>query len=248
METEKEWFAHWFNSPYYHILYGHRDDGEAEFFLRNLVRKFNPKPGARIIDLACGRGRHSIFLNQLGFDVTGVDLSEYSISLAQQQSNPTLHFEVADLRDLRLNTQFDFALNLFTSFGYFDDVATDEQVLRGIHRLLSEDGYLLIDFLNARKVLSCLVPQETKVKNGIQFEIRKNLVEGRIVKTIDLNDNGCQLHFQEQVQALTLEDFEGMFNRTGFTLIDTFGAYDLSPFDAGHSDRLILIARKNHAG
>src|SRR5687768_8108297 len=75
----KEWYETWFDSPYYHILYSHRDNLEASNFLNNLISFVKPSRGARILDVACGKGRHSIYLNDQGFDVTGFDLSEQSI-------------------------------------------------------------------------------------------------------------------------------------------------------------------------
>src|SRR5690606_8758177 len=118
-QAEHEWFKDWFNSPYYHLLYNHRDENEAIFFLDNLIAKLQPKPDARILDLACGRGRHAVYLRTKGFDVTGVDLSPENIRLAATTAGERLHFYVHDMRYLLLSNYFDLVLNLFTSFGYF---------------------------------------------------------------------------------------------------------------------------------
>jgi SAM-dependent methyltransferase len=246
MDTKKEWFADWFDSPYYHILYGNRDMQEAEYFLKNLIARFDPKPDEKIIDLACGKGRHSIYLNSLGFDVTGVDLSEHSILSAKPFENEKLHFEVSDLRWLQLTNKFDIALNLFTSFAYFDDLETDELVLNEISNILNPNGYLLIDFFNASKVISSLVQHEIKEKEGIKFEIEKKIVNNKIVKSICFSDNNNHYQFQEKVQALTLANFEELFAKTGFQIIEVFGSYDLSAFNPISSDRLILIAQKSN--
>jgi len=247
MDKKKEWFADWFDSPYYHILYGNRDMQEAEFFLKNLITRFDPKPDGKIIDLACGKGRHSIYLNSLGFDVTGVDLSEHSILAAKPFENSKLHFEVSDLRALNLNHKFDIALNLFTSFAYFDDLETDEKVLLQIKNILKPNGYLLIDFFNSAKVVASLIPYEMKEKEGIRFDIIKKIENNKIVKSIEFSNNNTCYKFQEKVQALSLTDFEALFAKTGFTLIEKFGAYDLSPYNPLTSDRLILIVQKSDA-
>ncbi len=247
MEKEKEWFAKWFDSPYYHILYEKRNMDEAEYFLRNLVAYLKPDPAAKIIDLACGKGRHSIFLNSLGYDVTGVDLSQQSIAAAKKFENEKLHFAVQDLRSLVMPKEFDIALNLFTSFGYFDSIETDILVLKQIHSILKPTGLLLIDFFNAEKVLDSLVHAETKTICNIKFEITKQVKEGQIIKDIRFTDQGQTHAYQEKVQALKLKDFELILDKAGFYWVESFGSYGLDPFIADKSDRLIILARC-HAG
>ena len=82
MNTSKDWFASWFDTTYYHILYKHRDQKEARLFMANLVAFLGLKRHDKILDLACGKGRHSLFLNSLGFDVVGADLSQNSVDHA----------------------------------------------------------------------------------------------------------------------------------------------------------------------
>jgi len=88
---EKDWFSEWFNTPYYHILYKDRNDNEAQFFMDNLTHYLNLPQDAQILDLACGKGRHSIYLNNLGYQVTGVDISSNSIKIANKSANEKLH-------------------------------------------------------------------------------------------------------------------------------------------------------------
>src|SRR5436853_6516213 len=66
VNTKREWFESWFDSPYYHVLYKERDDLEARSFLDSLIGYLNPAPGSTILDVACGKGRHSLYLNQKG--------------------------------------------------------------------------------------------------------------------------------------------------------------------------------------
>ena len=115
-----KWFQSWFDTPYYHILYKHRDFKEAEDFIKNLVSYLNIDTDDSILDLACGKGRHSIFLNTLGYNVTGLDLSKNNIEHAKVHESNSLFFEVHDMRNT-YGTQFEVVLNLFTSFGYFDN-------------------------------------------------------------------------------------------------------------------------------
>ena len=118
-----DWFEDWFDSKYYHILYKHRDYQEAQSFIDKLVDYLQLNEEQKILDLACGKGRHSIYLNKKGLDVMGVDLSPESIKHASQFENPKLKFEVCDMRDVVKPDYFDIVLNLFTSFGYFEDEA-----------------------------------------------------------------------------------------------------------------------------
>lgn len=245
MKNETEWFNDWFDSPYYHILYQNRDYSEAEFFLTNLIHFFNAPKSRKIIDLCCGKGRHAIFLNSLGYDVTGVDLSQSSIEEANKSSNKNLHFEVQDLRDLKYSENFDIALNLFTSLGYFNSREEDALVFKNIHKILKPGGFVLIDFMNSELTVNNLLQKEVKLIDGIQFNISKHLENDFIIKKIDFTDNGTNYHFTEKVQALTLENFEEMLNAAGFKTYKVFGNYALEDYKINTSDRLIIVAQKN---
>lgn len=245
MELEKEWFSEWFDSPYYHILYQNRDEKEAQHFLDNLVAHFHVSPSTRIADLACGKGRHAIYLNSLGFDVTGIDLSERSIAAANQSANDHLRFEVGDLRNLRFENEFDVALNLFTSFGYFQSNEENLQVIKQMHKAIKPGGYLLIDFMNAEYVIQHMVEEESKSINGIQFHIKKWVDKGFIFKKIYFNDNNREFEYTEKVQALYKADFDALLSQCLFTPVNLFGDYQLNPFKPGTSPRLIMVAKKH---
>lgn len=237
-----EWFETWFDSEYYHMLYAHRDHEEAERFMRNLSQKLALPPGSSILDAACGKGRHSKFLESLGYEVTGIDLSENSITQAQQMSNDHLTFEIADLRQFDLGRSFDCICNLFTSFGYFDNPDDNLKVLRQFHQHLKPSGLLVIDYLNESRVRSTLKSEEHVERGGVGFNIIRRIEHGKIIKDIEVEVNGG-MAFSEQVSAFSLVDFKEMFSRTGFSLINTFGGYDLEPFDHENSNRLILLAQ-----
>ena len=110
----------WFDSDYYHILYSNRDLKEAEHFIKILVNHLKIKKGSKILDLACGKGRHSIYLNKKGFDVTGYDNSEKSIEKAKKFKNNLLRFKRKEMTE-EYEGSFDFIFNLFTSFGYISE-------------------------------------------------------------------------------------------------------------------------------
>lgn len=247
---KKEWFAEWFDSPYYHLLYNNRDANEARAFIQKLVENLDLSSGAPVLDLACGKGRHAITLASLGFAVVGADLAPNSIAAAKEAQNKqpelNLNFIVHDMRELIENQQFAAVFNLFTSFGYFDQLADNQAVCLAIAQMLLPNGLLVIDFLNANKVIANLVAEETILRNEVNYEIRRWADTGHIYKEISIHDPKQAQKigpFTERVQALSLADFQELL-ASHFELIQTFGAYDLSPFDLETSDRLILIAQK----
>ncbi len=234
------WYANWFNTPFYHILYKDRDHTEAENFMDHLTAFLKLPTDAEILDLACGKGRHSIYLNKLGFNVVGADLSESSIAYAKQFENETLHFLVHDMSQ-PIERKFDAIFNLFTSFGYFEREADNLHTIQAIKGGLKENGYGVIDFLNVEYVMKNLIPDETKVIDGITFHIKKYLQDGHIMKDIRFSYDGTEYTFTEKVRALTLDHFKDYFDKANVTLHYCLGDYEMNKFDAETSDRLILI-------
>ncbi|SNR55545.1 bifunctional 2-polyprenyl-6-hydroxyphenol methylase/3-demethylubiquinol 3-O-methyltransferase UbiG [Flavobacterium sp. ov086] len=236
----QNWFTSWFDTPYYHILYKDRNYREAQIFMDNLTHYLNLPEKAKVLDLACGKGRHSIYLNQLGFNVLGADLSENSIAEASKNSNETLHFKVHDMRE-PFEEKFDAIFNLFTSFGYFESDDDNLTTLKAIKESLSEYGFAVIDFMNVNQVIETLVPEEVKTVEGIDFKIKRYVRDGHIFKEIDFEDQGQNYHFTEKVKALTLKDFEELMAEAGIFLLDIFGDYKLKKFHKTESERLIMI-------
>jgi len=234
------WYASWFDTPYYHILYKDRNYREAQVFMDNLTHYLNLPEKAKVLDLACGKGRHAIYLNQLGYDVIGADLSENSIAEANKNANETLHFVVHDKR-IPFEEKFDAIFNLFTSFGYFEAEEDNLKTLIAIKESLSDYGFAVIDFMNVHTVLENLIPEETKEVDGIVFHIKRYLANSFIIKEIDFEDQGQKYHFEEKVKAYTLDDFKSMMDQAGIYLLDTFGDYKLKKFHKNTSERLIMI-------
>lgn len=239
-ETNETWFSSWFDTPYYHILYKERNDREAQLFMDNLTHYLNLPEKAKVLDLCCGKGRHAIYLNQLGFDVIGADLSENSIAEASAFSNESLHFKVHDMRE-EFEEKYDAIFNLFTSFGYFENDDDNLVTLKAIKNSLTDYGFAVIDFMNVHQVIDSLVPEEVKTVDGIDFHLKRYVADGHIFKEIDFEDQGKKYHFTEKVKALTLQDFEAMMEEAGIYLLDIFGDYKLKKFHKTESERLIMI-------
>lgn len=242
MSEAEAWFESWFNTKYYHILYRHRDDNEAQYFIRNLVEKLQPSHKAHILDLACGRGRHAKFLSELNYEVTGIDLSESNIEFARQFENERLHFEVGDMRKQFGHSRFDYIFNLFTSFGYFESRDENLRALQMMHRALKPGGKLVLDFMNVHKVEIGLVEEEVRVAERIEFHIQRIIRNNRVIKQISFDDNQRHFQFEEKVQLLDLEDFKELFFKAGFRITDIYGDFELNQFDPDSCERLILFA------
>jgi SAM-dependent methyltransferase len=237
-----QWFESWFDSPWYPILYSHRDYAEAEGFINTLVAHLNPPKTATFLDLACGRGRHSYYVHQFGYAVTGLDLSAQSIADAQKMEEPGLRFQVHDMRVPYPET-FGYILNLFTSFGYFEDKADNLKVLKNVANSLAPKGIFVLDFFNVQKVRQDMVAFSEVERGGILFTVRKRFENGFIVKEIDFVDAGQAHHFEERVQGLALEDFQQLFAAAGIELYQHWGDYSGNHYEGGTSPRLILFGR-----
>jgi SAM-dependent methyltransferase len=242
------WFATWFNSPYYHILYSNRNQQEATQFITKLYTQLGLHAGATVCDLACGKGRHSLTLNQLGADVTGLDLSEHSITEASMQQNNTLHFYTHDMRlPYRIN-YYDAVCNLFTSFGYFETQRENSQCAKAMALGCKQGGKIVVDFFNAEYVQQHVINNKVYVHttNDVQFTITKYIQGIHVIKEIIIKDGSKPpLTFYERVQLITAGQFEKIFKDAGCKLIAQYGSYTLDAFIANTSDRLILIFEKN---
>ncbi len=241
---QKEWFAEWFDSPYYHILYKKHDEIEAQRALDNLLQALHLPEGARLMDLACGKGRHSRYLAEKGFDVTGLDISQQSIEFASQFESDHLAFYQHDMRLPFRHNYYDAILNFFTSFGYFDNDADHLRTLINITKGLKINGLLLIDYFNSEWVRSVVGPPEMKEIDSIAFHTAKWLDEKHVYKKVEFDALGDHYSFEERVRLFSLADFTELMQQAGLCITATYGDYDLRPFDAAASKRLILVAKK----
>ena len=249
MRDGEPWYRGWFDSPYYGVLYGDRDQVEADAFIRRLAGTLRAQPPDAALDVACGTGRHAVVLADLGYDVLGIDLSAPSIAIAERRRRSNLNFQVLDMRAIEWREQFDLAVNLFTSFGYFGHENEERQVLAGIEQALRPGGELVIDFLNVVRTVAELVPAEQTERGGVVFDITREVRDGTIVKTIEIDDprrdrDSPRPRFQERVRVLGSDILHGYLQDEGLRIERCYGDYALNPFRPDTSDRLILVARK----
>jgi SAM-dependent methyltransferase len=242
-----EWFESWFDSPYYHKLYAYRDDSEAQRFIDALVARLDVAPGADALDLGCGAGRHARQLAAHGLHVTGLDLSASSLRQARKHERPGLAFRRHDMRVPFGTDAFDDVFSFFTSFGYFADPFEHLVVVSNVAEALRPGGRLVLDYLNVAAAQAKLTPSETKIVDEVTYHLTRWADARAFHKRIVVDDpaNRVPVVFTERVARLTLADFDVMFGGYGLVIEQTFGDYQLSPFDRKTSPRLIVVARKS---
>lgn len=245
-EVTKEWFESWFDSPYHKILYKNRDTKEAKGLVDNLFRFLNVQPECKILDIACGDGRHAEYMQQQGHDVIGIDLSEQRINRAKLLANDKLHFYRHDMRHIFRLNYFDYAFNFFTSFGYFQQYRDNIIAAEAFAKSLKPGGKLVLDYMNISVVKEKLVAAESIVLEGVRFDIQRRMEEGKVVKEIRITDEqGRERMYEERVSGFELEDFQEIFKTSGLKMTAVFGDYALNAFQKESSPRLMMVFEKD---
>ena len=249
IRTGKAWYQEWFNSPFYHKLYFERDENEAEAFIRQLIGHLQPAAGSSMLDVACGKGRHSKILASMGYKATGIDISQDSIAIAKQSENENLEFFVHDMRlPFRVN-YFNYAFNFFTSFGYFKTRREHDDAIRTIGKSLVPGGVFVIDYLNVHYAEDHLVYTENKYLDGTIYDIHRWDDETHFYKKIVIHDGSVKepLSYTEKVAKFSLGDFTDMLSFQGLQVQEVFGNYRFDKYDVRKTPRMIIVASKGFA-
>jgi len=244
--SEKAWYKDWFNSPFYHKLYFERDEKEAETFISRLIDHLQPAPGSYVLDVACGRGRHSRILADKSFNVTGIDISFENIVFVKRFETENLEFYQHDMRlPFRVN-YFDLAFNIFTGFGYLRTRREHDDVIRTISNALKPNGTVVIDYLNVHYSEDHLIYNEEKKINGTNYEIHRWHDDTHFYKKITINDPLLHqpLDFTEKFSKFSFGDFNDMLSYHGLQVQEVFGDYQLGNYDVRIEPRLIIVAKK----
>lgn len=240
------WYEEWFDSSLYEKLYAYRDDEEAARLADLLEVELPEGRYRKVLDLGCGRGRHSLNMARRGYKVTGFDLSERAIQKARERAageGLNINFRIHDMRE-PLDEQFDAILNLFTTFGYFDDDTENVRVLQAMSRMLRPSGRLVIDYLNPGNVVKSLQPHETGQIDSLKYDIRKEIDDGAnmVVKTIRFDKkDGTTREYQERVKLYDLNWFKKHLALYNMMLIKCCGNYDGDPYDEEASNRMLMF-------
>lgn len=247
--SEHSWYRQWFDSPFYHKLYFERDDMEAAAFITKLVAHLAPGPNSRMLDVACGKGRHSKILASMGYFVTGLDISSDNIEYAKQFESRNLEFYIHDMRLPFRGNYYDYAFNFFTSFGYFRTRREHDDAIRTIAKSLHPGGKFVIDFLNVHYAEDQLMHHETRVLDGSTYNIHRWDDESHFYKKIVVTDPllAKPLEYTERVAKFTLGDFTDMLSYQDLRVEEVFGDYNFGAYDTRKVPRLIIIAKKKES-
>lgn len=234
-----EWFEEWFGEDYLR-LYPHRDDADAERAVALIGRTVGLQPGWRVLDVACGAGRHARAFMVAGARCFGLDLSATLLRLARQVTDAPLIR--ADMRQLPIRSaSMDLTVNLFTSFGYFDRDAEHTAALEEMTSTVRPGGWFVIDFLNPAAVRRRLIPEETLDLPGETVQVTRSVSpDGRYVcKRIQAAKGR---HYMERVRLFEPQQISGMLEAAGVMVRHRFGDYDASPLTPD-SARTILMGQ-----
>jgi SAM-dependent methyltransferase len=240
------WYKESFGEEYLE-LYSHRDESEAEehaeFVERHLRGVEGPQPQA-VLDLACGAGRHTAALRQRGYRTLGLDLSLTLLARMRARGLPRV---AGDMRLLPFVAgSFDWVLNFFTSFGYFERERENFRVLEEIVRVLAPGGRFLIDLMSPAPALANLKLRETQELDGRRAEIERwyDGASNRINKRIEVSAPGEPPRtFIESVRIYQPEEVVIGLRWAGLEVSSLFGNFHGDPYERD-SERLILIGFK----
>ena len=234
------WFREWFGEAYLEV-YPHRDREEAERAVELFREKAGAAAGARVLDLACGAGRHLEPLAAAGFRPVGIDLSAPLLRRAARSfGGPLVR---ADMRAVPLaGASVDAVVQFFTSFGYFDRRSEDRKVLAEVRRVLRPGGTFLLDFLNAERVRAELVPRDERSVGGRTVRQRRWLEDDAVVKRIEIEEEGEEEPevYHERVRLYEPSELERMLEGAGLRVDARLGSYDGAPHGPG-APRLLLL-------
>jgi SAM-dependent methyltransferase len=245
------WYVDFFRADYLNV-YGHMFTAErAEKESSFVARALDLQPGASILDLCCGQGRHSVQWAKRGFKVTGLDLNPDYVQLAQQAAaanQVSIETVAADMREIPFENKFDAIVNMYSSFGYLESEAEDLRVLQSAARALKAGGLLLLDMLNREWAIDNYIQNDwhTGADGTLYVERRDlDLATSRMhVHFIVVDPNGSRREsIGHNIRLYTLTETTRLLARVGFEVTGVYGGFEGETYAIG-TRRMIMVARK----
>jgi ubiquinone/menaquinone biosynthesis C-methylase UbiE len=244
-QDNNPWFRDWFQEDYLY-LYRHRDDKEAGDFLDGILPKLTPRPDGWILDVACGAGRHVHYLASLKFPVVGLDLSKSLLTRAIHSSPVQgIPWVQADMRAIPFSgNSFSVVLNLFTSFGYFEDGQDNIKVIQEVSRVLKPGGWLVLDTLNPSEVMMNLIPKSQRREGDISITEERSIdhIRHRVNKTISIKQGKQLKTYWESVRMYEVNELHRMIQSAHLIPKLLWGDYQGSEYHS-LSPRIIIAAQ-----
>lgn len=244
---KSDWFKEWFNTSEYLDVYKHRNEAEAEAHIKFILQNVSLKSEAKVLDMACGAGRHAIILARYNYNVTAVDLSERLLSVAKQAADDEglrINFIHSDIRDFNPDEKYDLILNLFTSFGYFETDIENFSILQKAYNLLNKNGIFILDYFNKEYLKNNLTAYSNEIIDNERIIQERKIENDRVIKKITIIKDGETNEFFESVKMYSKEKLTEKLKEIGFDIYKTFGDFSGNKFDLVTSPRLILICSK----
>ena len=250
MTTSTDWPIAFFDDDYLRIyasrLDAERTKPEVEFIERELA----PEPGARVLDLACGIGRHAVGMAQRGYAVTGFDFNARYLELgaaAARAAGVEVTWTQGDMRSLGFERPFDAVYSYFTSFGYYSD-DENEAVMAQIARALRPGGRFLIDLMNRDQVLTHPVQRNWVQREDGALLMEENtldLASSRVTsrQTLIEPGGGARVTKEYHLRAYTCAELSAIMRRHGLEPQHVMGGPDGSAFTT-ESRRLVVVATR----
>jgi len=248
--SKAPWFESFFGEDYFTIYRDAFPPERTAAEVDGIVTLLGLEPGARLLDLACGHGRHAMLLAKRGLEVTGYDLSRVCLERARADAaerGVRARWIRGDMRELPFAAEFDAVINVFTAFGYFEDPEDDLRTLRGVRAALEPGGRLLLETLHKEGLPPRFQPRmEEKISNGAtvlresDWDLESDLLEHRV--TLIRPDGTCA-EYITTVRMRTLSELTALMREADLEPTAWYGGLDGSKLEAA-SRRLVLIGER----
>ncbi|HEX5131150.1 MAG TPA: class I SAM-dependent methyltransferase [Candidatus Krumholzibacteria bacterium] len=230
----------------YPLVYAHRDDAEARAVAHVFAGMFRGR--APVLDVACGAGRYTAAFGEAGIDTYGIDLSEFLLGEAVERRGLAGRVVQADMRCLPVrDASVAGAVNMFTSFGYFEDEADNARVIHEVARVLRPGGRFLMDFINGAAIGEVPAGATRREEEGavIVEERELDAVRRVLCKHVRIIPHrGAEVTYSERVRLFSAVELEGMFAAAGLRVVARHGDYAGGGYRPDESPRMILLAER----